>query len=162
MAPAEPVDRAAAVRVGPQDPAHPDARTCIAAYLAELARRDDRFDPTTSLPTTDDELRPPAGVLLLAWSGHTPVGCVALRLHGEQPAEVKRMWVSPAARGLGTGRCLLLEVERHARASGVRTLHLETNRTLVEAIGLYRSAGYVEVPAFNGEPFADHWFRKEL
>ena len=40
--------------------------------------------------------------------------------------------------------------------------HLETNKTLVEAIALYRSAGYVEVPAFNDEPFAHHWFEKRL
>ena len=39
---------------------------------------------------------------------------------------------------------------------------METNRTLVEAIALYRSAGYREVPAFNDEPFADHWFDKHI
>jgi hypothetical protein len=39
---------------------------------------------------------------------------------------------------------------------------LETNATLVEAITMYRSAGYTEVPAFNDEPFADHWFAKPL
>ena len=41
-------------------------------------------------------------------------------------------------------------------------MHLETNRALTEAIALYRSAGYREVPAFNDEPFADHWFEKQL
>jgi ribosomal protein S18 acetylase RimI-like enzyme len=60
------------------------------------------------------------------------------------------------------GRRLLTAVEEHAVASGVRTLRLETNRTLTEAIALYRSAGYREVPAFNDEPFADHWFEKQI
>ena len=41
-------------------------------------------------------------------------------------------------------------------------VRLETNRALVEAIALYRSAGYQEVPAFNDEPFAQHWFAKPL
>jgi hypothetical protein len=41
-------------------------------------------------------------------------------------------------------------------------LHLDTNRVLVEAINLYRSCGYTEVPAFNDEPYAHHWFEKML
>ena len=41
-------------------------------------------------------------------------------------------------------------------------LRLETNRELTEAIAMYRRAGYVEVPPFNDEPFADHWFEKRL
>ena len=72
------------------------------------------------------------------------------------------MWVAGSVRGLGVGRRLLGAVEEHARASGVRTLRLETNRALVEAIALYRSAGYREVAAFNAEPFAHHWFEKHL
>jgi ribosomal protein S18 acetylase RimI-like enzyme len=65
-------------------------------------------------------------------------------------------------RGLGLGRRLLAAIEDHARERRVRTLRLETNRTLTEAIALYRSAGYREVPAFNDEPFAHHWFEKRI
>ena len=72
------------------------------------------------------------------------------------------MWVDPGARGLGLGRRLLRELERHAGEAGATTLHLETNGSLVEAIALYRSAGYEEVPAFNDEPYAHHWFEKRL
>ena len=49
-----------------------------------------------------------------------------------------------------------------AAAQGAGALRLETNASLVEAIALYRSAGYVEVPRFNDEPYADHWFEKRL
>jgi ribosomal protein S18 acetylase RimI-like enzyme len=91
-----------------------------------------------------------------------PVGCAALKLHGDAPAEVKRMWVDPEVRGAGLGRKLLVAVEEEARAAGVRVLHLETNASLVEAIALYRSAGYVEVASFNDEPYAHHWFEKRL
>jgi ribosomal protein S18 acetylase RimI-like enzyme len=91
-----------------------------------------------------------------------PVGCGALKLHGRAPAEVKRMWVSSRARGLGVGRRILEALEQQARERGVRTVRLETNRSLREAIGLYRSAGYAEVRAFNTEPYADHWFSKRL
>ena len=72
------------------------------------------------------------------------------------------MWVSPAARGLGLGRRLLGELEQRVLDSGASVARLETNQVLAEAIGLYRSAGYREVPAFNDEPFAHHWFEKPL
>ena len=49
-----------------------------------------------------------------------------------------------------------------AASGGARVVRLETNGTLAEAIGLYRSAGYQEVPAFNDEPYAHHWFCKTL
>ena len=49
-----------------------------------------------------------------------------------------------------------------AARSGAAAVRLETNRALVEAIALYRSAGYREVAAFNDEPFAHHWFEKRL
>ena len=45
---------------------------------------------------------------------------------------------------------------------GGHAVRLETNRTLAEAIALYRSAGYTEVPPFNDEPYAHHWFAKPL
>ena len=66
------------------------------------------------------------------------------------------------ARGLSVGRRLLNELESLAVAHGETAVQLETNRTLVEAISLYRSSGYVEVPPFNDEPYAHHWFRKTL
>jgi len=91
-----------------------------------------------------------------------PVGCGALKFHGDQPAELKRMWVAESTRGLGIGRRLLDELERHAADGGARVIRLETNRSLTEAISLYRSAGYREVAAFNDEPYAHHWFEKQL
>jgi ribosomal protein S18 acetylase RimI-like enzyme len=72
------------------------------------------------------------------------------------------MWVADSVRGLGIGHRLLAELERRAAAHGARAVRLDTNRHLVEAIALYRSAGYVEVPRFNDEPFAHHWFEKPL
>src|SRR5580704_1557573 len=79
-----------------------------------------------------------------------------------EPSEVKRMWVAESARGAGIARRLLAELEADAVASGATTARLETNGALKEAIAMYRSAGYVEVPAFNDEPFAHHWFEKQL
>jgi ribosomal protein S18 acetylase RimI-like enzyme len=72
------------------------------------------------------------------------------------------MWVSPTVRGLGLGRRLLAELESTAAAAGAPALRLETNAALGAAIALYRSAGFREVPAFNDEPYAHHWFEKRL
>ena len=72
------------------------------------------------------------------------------------------MSVAPSARGLGLGRRLLSELERLAQEHGSRVIRLETNRNLTEAIALYRSAGYCEVPPFNDEPYAHHWIDKRL
>jgi ribosomal protein S18 acetylase RimI-like enzyme len=60
------------------------------------------------------------------------------------------------------GRRLLLALEKQAAALGMELLRLETNRSLHEAQALYRRNGYREVPAFNDDPYADHWFEKKL
>jgi DNA-binding MarR family transcriptional regulator/GNAT superfamily N-acetyltransferase len=145
------------------DPASPEARACMAAYFAELGERfDGGFDPGASLPATDADLAQPSGLLLLARLHGEPVGCGALKFHGTEPAELKRMWVANRARGLGLGRRLLAELENQARRHGVTVVRLETNQALTEAITLYRSAGYAEVSAFSDEQYAHHWFEKQL
>jgi GNAT superfamily N-acetyltransferase len=163
MAEVERLLTAALVTVAPADPEDDRARHCLSAYVAEIDRRfETGWDPARSISAGADELRPPAGVLLLATLRSEPVGCGALKLHGDGPAEIKRMWVDPSARGLGVGRRLLAELEQYAARSGSRLLRLETNHVLDEAIALYRSAGYTEVAAFNDEPYADHWFEKAI
>jgi DNA-binding MarR family transcriptional regulator/GNAT superfamily N-acetyltransferase len=163
MAEVELLMAASAVRVAVCDPGHPHARWCERAYFAELARRFQAgFDPARSHTASVAELTPPAGLLLVATLHGEPAGCGALRFHGDAPGELKRMWVAPARRGLGLGRRLLAELEAQAAANGVRVLRLETNRSLAEAIAMYRSAGYREVAPFNDEPYAHHWFEKTL
>jgi DNA-binding MarR family transcriptional regulator/GNAT superfamily N-acetyltransferase len=151
------------VEVDVEDPTSPAARFCIQSYFAELDTRfDTGFDPGRSISADADELTEPAGLLLVARLRDEPTGCGALKFHGTEPAEIKRMWVAPTARGLGVGRRILGELERHAGLRGVRLVRLETNQTLHEAASLYRSAGYVEVAPFNDEPYAHHWFEKRL
>jgi DNA-binding MarR family transcriptional regulator/ribosomal protein S18 acetylase RimI-like enzyme len=146
-----------------EDPTTADARWCFEQYFAELDTRFDAgFDPALSISADAHELTLPAGALLIARLRGRPVGCGALKFHDAAPAELKRMWIAPVARGIGLGRRLLHELERHAREAGVAVLRLETNRALREAIELYRRSGYVEVEAFNDEPYAHHWFEKRL
>jgi len=154
---------ASMVRVAVEDPAGPDARWCLERYFAELDERFDAgFDPALSISADARELTPPAGALLLARLRREPVGCGAVKLRPDGSAELKRMWVAPRLRGSGLGRRLLAELERHAAGAGARVLRLETNRSLAEAVSLYRRSGYREVEAFNDEPYADHWFEKRV
>jgi DNA-binding MarR family transcriptional regulator/GNAT superfamily N-acetyltransferase len=163
MADVERLLTTALVRVDVADPAHRDAQHCLDAYFAELDRRfDSGFDPAHSISAELAELRPPAGLFVVARLRGAPVGCGALKFHAGSPTEIKRMWVDSSARGLGIGRRLLAELERHAAASGQPVVRLETNRTLTEAIHMYRAAGYREVAPFNEEPYAHHWFEKRL
>jgi DNA-binding MarR family transcriptional regulator/GNAT superfamily N-acetyltransferase len=151
------------VEVDVEDPTSTAARFCIESYFAELdASFDAGFDPSQSISADAAELTEPAGLLLVARLRGEPIGCGALKLHGAEPAELKRMWVATTARGLGVGRRILGELEQRARERAVGVVRLETNGTLREATGLYRSAGYVEVEAFNDEPYAHHWFEKRL
>jgi DNA-binding MarR family transcriptional regulator/GNAT superfamily N-acetyltransferase len=154
---------ASTVQVDIVDPRRPEAQFCVQSYFDELATRfDGGFEHARTISADVDELTLPAGLLLVATLHAEPVGCAGLKLHPGKPAEVKRMWVSPNVRGLGLGRRLLTEIEKQAKAHDTAVLRLETNKNLEEAIALYRAAGYEEVPAFNDEPYAHHWFEKEL
>jgi len=154
---------ASMIDVAVENPRSAAARWCLGQYFDELQERFEAgFDPSRSITADADELTPPAGLLLVARLRGELVGCGALKLHGKAPAELKRMWVSPSVRGLGLGRRLLRELEDRAREAGAKAARLETNRTLREAISLYRASGYREVDAFNDEPYAHHWFEKRL
>jgi DNA-binding MarR family transcriptional regulator/GNAT superfamily N-acetyltransferase len=154
---------AASVEFRVVDPAHPDARQCLRAYVAELNRRwPAGFDPSKGSTAEPHEVRPPHGLFLVAYLREEPVACGGLKHHPGGKTDLKRMWVSDDVRGLGLGRRLLERLEAEAAAAGATTARMETNRVLTEAIALYESAGYREVPAFNDEPFAHHWFEKRL
>lgn len=144
-------------------PNSPEAEYCLSRYYEEIAERFDAgFDPQKSLAPTLDDFAPPAGTFIVIRLDGTLVGCGGFKRETAGTAYIKRMWVSRDARGLGLGRRLLAELEDRARSLGYRKICLETEKSLKEAQQLYRSSGYVEVPRFNDEPYADHWFEKPL
>lgn len=163
MADVERLMRAAAVVIEPADPASADARACIDAYLRELDERfDTGFDATRGPSADPQELVPPSGALLLARLDEDALGCGALKVLGDGVGEIKRMWVAPTARGLGIAQRLLDALEAQAHEMSLHTLRLDTNRTLLEARALYARNGYVEIPRYNDNPYADYWFEKRL
>jgi DNA-binding MarR family transcriptional regulator/GNAT superfamily N-acetyltransferase len=153
----------AAVQIVAIDPEHDDARSCLDRYTEELNRRSDRaFDPAVGATARPDEVRPPAGEFFVAYLHGEPIGCGAVKHHPDAPAEVKRMWIAPRARGLGLGRRLLGTLESCARDAGASVARIETNSDLTQALTLYTSAGWTQVEPFNDEPYADRWLEKPL
>jgi putative acetyltransferase len=78
-----------------------------------------------------------------------PVGCGALRELEPGVAELKRMYVRPAFRGRGLSRVLIRRLEEEARLADMRLLRLETGPRQVEALGLYRTSGYTDIPRYG-------------
>src|SRR5215472_1000970 len=149
------------IAIEEMDPRGDDARYCLGEYYAELARRfEGGFDVSLSRnPEADDMIRP-RGAFVVAMSDGLPIGCVGLKRTGSEIAEVKRLWVAPSARGLGVVRRLMDAAENAARQLSIKTLRLDTNRALREALQLYRSTGWSEIDRFNDDPYPDFFFEK--
>ncbi|WP_229052182.1 GNAT family N-acetyltransferase [Aeromicrobium sp. Leaf350] len=150
------------VQVDVVEPDHADARAAVSAYLRELDERfSTGFDPEQAAQD-EVEFTGERGLFLVARSGGAVVGCGALRWLGPGIAEIKRMWVDPERRGLGIAGRLLSRLESEAQAHGRPVVRLDTNAELEAAIAMYRRAGYLEVPRYNDNPYAQHWFEKRL
>jgi len=126
----------------------PVSRALIADLNAELSALYDEpganhfhLDPT--------EVAEGCGVFLVMRLGGVPVGCGALRLLAPDLAELKRMFVAPAARGKGLGHRLVSALEIEARTLGVRRLVLETGIRQTAALALYAAAGFQPIPLYG-------------
>jgi GNAT superfamily N-acetyltransferase len=125
---------------------HPDAVLLIAEVQDEYVTRYGDADET---PMDPGEFEPPEGLFLVAYLQDEPAGCGAIRRHGDDVAEIKRMYVRAVHRGRGLARLLLAELEAAALRAGRRRIVLETGARQPEAIGLYTSAGYRPIPSFG-------------
>ena len=132
----------------------------VSRFHGRPAFRKEVLDAQSGYP--GDDLIPPTGLLLLAHQGDTVLGCAGIRLRPGEIGEVTRVFVEPAARGRGVGRLLMESLERESRELGLTALRLDTRTDLVEARSLYASLGFIEGAPHNADPYADHWFRKEL
>ena len=151
----------------------PAAHQLLVEYFESRARD---FPPSQGVYRTNfphpTDFAPPHGVfLVVAVVGETgqpaDVGCGGIRMiepnaSGGIRFEVKHLWLQPQLRGRGFGRALLVELERRARVFGAAELVLDTNASLEAAGRLYRSAGFLSVPAYNDNPNATDWYAKAL
>jgi len=106
----------------------------------------------TELETLPGNYAPPSGRLLIAWHAGHAVGCVALQRVDAQRGEMKRLYVRPAARGLGLGRTLVERVLDDARVIGYKRVVLDTLPTMIEAQRLYEQFGFVDIEPYRANP----------
>ncbi|MFD0314725.1 GNAT family N-acetyltransferase [Streptomyces flavalbus] len=158
--------------VAPEPVGSPDAVALWRAYYTEVSDRwyllheGRRTDPAELereiAADPGDSLAPPTGRLLVARYGGVAAGMAGVRLLDATTAELKRVFVYEAMRGRGGAPLLVAAAEDAARALGATRIVLDTRGDLVEARTLYARLGYEETAPHNDEPYAEHWFRKDL
>lgn len=133
--------------INAENPHSPIATELIRALSAELGGRYGDDGGASSFNPADVEV--PGGAFVVARLNGLPVGCGAFRPMFPGVAEVKRMFVIPAARGQGVAGQILATLEALARQAGYSRVRLETGLRQPEAIRLYQKAGYHPIPNYG-------------
>ncbi len=137
------------ISVGAESPLGEAATRLIRELSADIIRRYAELGDDGSGSFSPSDVLVPRSAFLVARLEDQPVGCAALRPLDVEAAEVKRMYVAESARRKGVGRALLADLERMAGGFGYRILRLETGNRQPEAVALYESCGYRQIPAFG-------------
>jgi GNAT superfamily N-acetyltransferase len=132
------------------------------AFFADIASRYPGWEPASSQPVNPSELAPSVGIWLIAYRDGHAIGCGGLQRLDAQTGEIRRIFLDKTERGRGTGRRLLVELEEHARRHGYKRVRLTTGDRQPEALRMFQSAGYEEIPPFTDGVFTRHWMEKAL
>jgi GNAT superfamily N-acetyltransferase len=122
----------------------------------------DTWDPDRESTVDPADFELPGGRFVVAYSGDQRLACGGFRALSDGVAEVKRLFVTVAARRQGIGSHLLRELERSASERGYGLVRLDTGARQPAALALFRSRGYREIADYNGNELAAHWFEKRL
>ncbi|MCL8011724.1 bifunctional helix-turn-helix transcriptional regulator/GNAT family N-acetyltransferase [Streptomyces sp. AS02] len=153
--------RLAGITVDLVDGAAPDAQACLDGYAADIDERfPEGFDKNDLV--RPQEVSGDAGAFFVAREEGRPVACGALRRLEPGVGEIRHVWVHPDARRLGLARRVLDALEREAAARGFAVVRLDTHAALTEAQAMYRACGYTEIPRYDDNVYAAHWFEKRL
>ncbi|NUT28125.1 MAG: bifunctional helix-turn-helix transcriptional regulator/GNAT family N-acetyltransferase [Streptomyces sp.] len=153
--------RLAGITVDLVDGAAPDALASLDAYADDIDERfPEGFDKNDLV--RPHEVSGDAGAFFVAYEEGRPVGCGALRRLAPGVGEIRHVWVHRDARRLGLARRLLDALEREAAARDFTVVRLDTHAALKEAQAMYRACGYTEIPAYDDNAYASHWFEKRL
>ncbi len=151
-----------AIRFAPCDPEEPPASELLAEMRVELNQVYGAFDRLDNPKLLPEELCPPNGTYLVGWDGDEAVAGGGVRHFSDGVAEIKRMFVRPAARSRGIAGALLAALEGAAVSLGYHSARLDTGPKQQHALALYRCRGYAEIDRYNENPFACFWGEKVL
>ena len=117
------------------------------AAIEARALYPEHFAANTAWP--QNEPTPERGVYLVAYLDGMPVACGALRPIDENSVEIRRMFVTHAARRKGLARAILIELEARAAGFAFKTMRLETGNRQLSAMALYEAFGFRRIAAFG-------------
>ncbi len=152
----------------PADAAELEATRAIFLEYAASLKVDLSFQSfSQELDALPGEYSEPRGALLLAWVDGAVAGCCALRAFDASDyanaAEMKRLYVRPAYRGLGLGRLLTEGILDAARAAAYHCVLLDTLDDMEAARALYEDLGFVEIPPYYHNPHAGaHYLKVDI
>jgi ribosomal protein S18 acetylase RimI-like enzyme len=137
-----------------------EAAILFRAYAASLDIDLAYQDFEAELAALPGKYAPPSGALLLALgSDGLPLGCVALRpLEADGCCEMKRLFVTPQARGMRLGRALVDAIILEAEQMGYSEMRLDTLGTMTEALALYKDSGFEPIAPYYDTPIAETVF----
>jgi GNAT superfamily N-acetyltransferase len=144
------------------DPALPPASDLIRAMVAEMNVLYGDIEGHHVPSATPADFAQPAGTFLVGFAEGEPVCAGGIKRLDDKAAEIKRMYVVPAARRRGVARLLLGALEGAALECGYRLVRLDTGPRQPHAAAFYASAGYVEIGNYNANPLAAYWGEKRL
>ena len=133
------------IEIRTESPVAPGSRKLIAASQTEIEKV---YPPDQIFSLSAEHLATPNTQFIVARLDDVPIGCIAL-VDMLRYGELKRLFGTRSARGLGLGRALVEEVENAARDIGLRVLRLETGPKLKPAVALYKRLGYRERGRFG-------------
>ena len=139
-----------------------DALALVDAMWREIQAAYPEMPGATAPSATPADFSPPGGGYVALYDDGRAVAGGGVKRLEDGVGEIKRMYVVPDARGQGLARRLLAELEAAARDLGYRRVRLDTGVKQPHAEALYRSAGYRDIPNYNGNDYASYWGEKEL
>jgi putative acetyltransferase len=151
---AKPAFKIPRVEIAQEDPRQPEVVALIDA-LDDFSKS--LYPPESNHLLDIEALAQPDVVFFVARQEGRAIGCGAVRFLDASHGEIKRMYVPHEARGRGLGWVLLDAIEAEARHRGIKRLSLETGIHNLQAVHLYRRAGYRDCPpfgAYNADPLS--------
>lgn len=125
------------------------------AYFDELGLDLNFQNPQKDLEDSRNMYGPPEGLAILAYQDGIPCGCVALRLFdngSSKIGEVKRMFISPYARGQGISYKMMDILIEETVKMKYDILKLDTLHSMYAAIKVYKSYGFYETDPYYYNP----------